>query len=104
MVVGAVAFCALVYLGPIVSLLGWAFREQTGWSLAQLWRVMGDDAYHLAFLTTFQIAVVSTVICAVIGYPYAYLMATSSPRVAALLTAAVSCPSGRACWLEASPG
>ncbi len=92
MVAGAVAFCAVVYLGPVLSLLGWAFRDQDGWSLAQLWRVLGDDAYHLAFLTTLQIAIASTLICAVIGYPYAYLMATSSPRVAALLAAAVMVP------------
>jgi ABC-type spermidine/putrescine transport system permease subunit I len=93
MVTGALAFCAIVYLGPMLSLLGWAFRDpNTGWSLAQLWRVIGDDAYHLAFLTTFKIAAITTLICVLIGYPYAYLMATSGPRLATLLAAAVMIP------------
>ncbi len=93
MVVGALIFCAIVYLGPMLSLIGWAFRDpQTGWSLTQLWRVVGDDAYQLAFLTTFRISATTTLVCIVIGYPYAYLMATSSPRLAALLVAAVMIP------------
>lgn len=93
MVAGALAFCAIVYLGPMLSLFSWAFRDpQTGWSLTQLWRVIGDDAYHLAFLTTFKIAATTTLVCVLIGYPYAYLMATSSPRLAALLAAAVMIP------------
>jgi putative spermidine/putrescine transport system permease protein len=93
MVVGALIFCAIVYLGPMLSLIGWAFRDpQTGWSLTQLWRVVGDDAYQLAFLTTFRISATTTLVCIVIGYPYAYLMATSSPQLAALLVAAVMIP------------
>ena len=93
MVTGALVFCAIVYLGPLLSLIGWAFRDpKTGWSLLQLYRVATDDAYHLAFLVTFRIAAVSTLICVLIGYPYAYLMATSGPRLATLLAAAVMIP------------
>jgi ABC-type spermidine/putrescine transport system permease subunit I len=92
MVIGALVFCALVYLGPMLSLFGWAFRDQGAWSLAQFWRVLGDDAYHLAFVTTFQIAAITTLVCIVLGYPYAYLMATSTRRLAALLAAAVLVP------------
>jgi len=94
MISGAVAFCAIVYLVPMLSLLGWAFRgpDGTGASLDQLTRLIDDDTYHFAFFTTFRIAAITTLICALIGYPYAYLMATSSPRLVALLTAAVMIP------------
>ncbi|MCC7283352.1 MAG: ABC transporter permease [Acetobacteraceae bacterium] len=93
MVSGALAFCALVYLWPMLALVGWAFHDQTsGWSLAQLARVAGDEDYHYAFVTTFRIAVTTTLVSALIGYPYAYLMASSGPRLAALLGAAVMIP------------
>ena len=94
MIAGALAFCAIVYLLPMLSLFGWAFQGPagSGASLAQLSRLIGDDTYHYAFFTTFKIAAITTLICALIGYPYAYLMATTGPRLAMLLTAAVMIP------------
>jgi ABC-type spermidine/putrescine transport system permease subunit I len=92
MVLGAVAFCAAVYLVPMATLLGWAFREKADWTLVHLVRLIDDDAYHIAFLTTFRTAALTTLVCAAIGYPYAYLMATTGPRARALLAAAVMIP------------
>jgi len=93
MVAGAIAFCMLVYLWPMLSLVSWAFHDQqAGWSLAQLVRVAGDEDYHIAFLTTFRIAAITTLVCAAVGYPYAYLMASSGRRLALLLAAAVMVP------------
>ena len=34
----------------------------------------------------------TTLVCAVLGYPYAYLMATSGPRLAALLAGPTEAP------------
>jgi len=93
MLAGALGFCALVYLWPMLSLVFWAFHDpKQGWTLAQLVRVAGDEDYHVAFLTTFRIAATTTLVCAAIGYPYAWLMATSSRRMATLLAAAVMIP------------
>ncbi|MGE0751622.1 MAG: ABC transporter permease [Variibacter sp.] len=93
LVAGALVFCAFVYLGPMVSLIDWAFHlPKVGWSLVPLQKVLTDDSYHLAFLTTFKIAAITTAVCVVLGYPYAYLMATSRPRLALLLAAAVMIP------------
>ena len=93
MVAGALGFCLLVYLWPMLLLGFWAFHDpKQGWTLAQLARVAGDEDYHAAFVTTFRIAAVTTLVSALVGYPYAYLMATSGPRRAALLAAAVMLP------------
>lgn len=93
MVAGALVFCALVYLWPMLTLAGWAFHgDKAGWSFAELLRVAGDEDYHIAFATTFRIAVTTTLVSAFLGYPYAYLMATSSSRLAMLLAAAVMIP------------
>ncbi len=93
MVAGALLFCALVYLWPMLSLVGWAFHDaKQGWTLDQLLRVAGDEDYHVAFVTTFRIALTTTLVCAVLGYPYAYLVATRGPRLAALLATAVMVP------------
>jgi ABC-type spermidine/putrescine transport system permease subunit I len=93
MIWGAIAFLAAVYLLPMLTLAGWAFRDpKGGLTLAQLIKLFGEDAYHTAFVTTFRTAVITTVACALMGYPLAYLMATTSPRARTLLTAAVMIP------------
>ena len=93
MVAGALAFLAVVYLLPVLTLAGWAFRDpKGGFTLAQLVKLWGEDAYHAAFVTTFRTAGITTVGCALLGYPLAYLMATTTPRARALLTAAVMIP------------
>lgn len=93
MVAGALVFCAVVYVVPFATLIGWAFRDpKGGWSLLQITRLVGDEDYHAAFGTTFRIAATTTLVCTLIGYPYAYLMATTSRRWALLLAAAVMIP------------
>lgn len=42
--------------------------------------------------TTFYIAAISTIICLVVGYPYAYLMTIVPPRIAGLLLVLVLVP------------
>lgn len=93
LVVFALAFCVAVYLFPLARLFGWAFRDQGGhWTLAHALRLAGDDAYHQAFVNTFEIAAVSTLACLALGYPLAYLMATTGPRARAVLIACVLVP------------
>jgi putative spermidine/putrescine transport system permease protein len=93
MAAGALAFCAAVYCFPMMALLGWAFRDGRGhWTLANLVRLLNDDTYSIVFFTTFRTATATTLICALIGYPYAYLMATASPKARTVLAAAVMLP------------
>jgi ABC-type spermidine/putrescine transport system permease subunit I len=93
MLTGALCFYALVYCLPMLVLLGWAFRDaKSSWTLANLVRLLSDDTYAIVFVTTFRTAAVTTLVCALIGYPYAYLMATAGPRARTLLLAAVMIP------------
>jgi putative spermidine/putrescine transport system permease protein len=93
MIAAALAFSAVVYLVPMLTLAKWAFSDPKGnLTLAQLIKLAGEDAYHTAFVTTFRTAAITTIACALLGYPLAYLMATTSPRARTLLTAAVMIP------------
>jgi putative spermidine/putrescine transport system permease protein len=90
---GALAFCIAVYMVPMLTLGVWAFRDRSGaFTLAHLSRLIGDEVYHDAFLTTFRTATVTTVACVILGYPLAYLMATSGHRARILLFTAVMIP------------
>lgn len=93
LVAGALAFCVCVYLLPMLSLAGWAFRRDDGTPTAEyLVRLIGDEDYHTAFLTTFRTALVTTLVSAALGYPYAYAMAHAGPRWRGVLLAAVMVP------------
>jgi putative spermidine/putrescine transport system permease protein len=93
MIVGAVAFLGALYVLPMLTLTGWAFRAPDGgFTLAQATRLLRDGAYHTAFVTTFRTAAITTLVCALLGYPVAYLMATASPRARILMLAGVMIP------------
>ena len=60
--------------------------------LANFRRFFAGEANLRVLGNTFWIAALSTVVCLVIGYPYAYLMTIASPRVTGLLLIAVLVP------------
>ena len=93
MILGAVVFLGAIYLLPMLTLIGWAFRDPKGGiTIAQATRLVSEGAYHTAFITTFRTAIITTLVCALLGYPLAYLMATTSPRARTLLIAGVIIP------------
>ena len=55
-------------------------------------RFFAEEAYVRVLLNTFWIAVLATVACLVIGYPFAYLMTIVPGRCAGLLLIAVLLP------------
>lgn len=93
MVTGALAFSAAVYLLPLLVLVGWAFHDPKGGvTFAQVLKLLRQSEYHTAILTTFRIAGVTTLVSALLGYPLAYLMATTGARARAVLLTAVLIP------------
>jgi ABC-type spermidine/putrescine transport system permease subunit I len=93
MLIGALGFLAAVYLAPLATLIGWAFRApKGGFTLAQAVKLASEPAYHTALATTFRTAAIATLACALLGYPLAYVMATAGPRARGLLLAAVMIP------------
>jgi len=93
MLIGALAFLAAIYLAPLATLIGWAFRDaKGGFTLAQAVKLASEPAYHTALATTFRTAAITTLACALLGYPLAYVTATTGPRARGLLLAAVMIP------------
>ncbi len=93
MLIGALAFLAAIYLAPMLTLIGWAFRDRSGGvTLAQAVKLATEPSYHTAFVTTFRTAAITTVVCALLGYPLAYVMATAGARARSLLLTAVMIP------------
>lgn len=82
----------LVLVAPIAWLF-WlsAFNAGGELTLANYQRMTGD-IYIRTFLTTFRIAFIVMLICAFLGYPVAYLMAQSGPRMATIVLVAVLLP------------
>lgn len=70
---------------PVGSLVSYSFTEAPG-GLAHYGEFLGQSAYVHILGNTFRTAAVVTVVCLALGYPYAYLMATSGRTTRLLLT------------------
>ena len=71
-------FMALFVILPIFIMLYYAFTDINGsFSFANFGRIFLDTTTLSAALTSVSIAVVTTIICLLIGYPVAYILARS---------------------------
>jgi putative spermidine/putrescine transport system permease protein len=81
------AFLALFFAGPIGSILVRSFAgPDQGLSLGNYEHLIEQPVYLTVLLNTFSIAATVTLSCLVLGYPLAFLLATSSTRLSRLLT------------------
>jgi ABC-type spermidine/putrescine transport system permease subunit I len=71
----AVILLLMVFAVPLVRLLALSVE---GGSLAAYEKALGNELYVQVFLGTFRIAALVTLLTLAMGYPVAYLMATSS--------------------------
>ncbi|MBT9289917.1 ABC transporter permease subunit [Prosthecodimorpha staleyi] len=76
---------------PVVSLLRLGFGEG-GLSLEHFRRIAEVPLYRSILATTLTISALTTVLCVVLSYPVAYLMATVGPRLRAVLVVVVLLP------------
>ncbi len=93
---GSLALPALLLIFAIALApnlwLGWmSFRGAGGFTLAHYQRLWHPN-YLLTLRTTFELSFLVTAICVALGYPLAYMIAQSRPRVAALLLLLVLFP------------
>ena len=87
-----VVFLAVFFLAPLVMMSLRSVTDPQDAGLSNYTRFFADEAYLRVLINTFWIALVSTVTCLVVGYPFAYLMTVVSGRVAGLLLIAVLLP------------
>ncbi|HEV8306939.1 MAG TPA: ABC transporter permease [Methylomirabilota bacterium] len=80
---------ALVLVGLLLVLpVGWLFYlsvvDQDAYSLVHYQRLVQEPAYVTILWNTVKVSVLVTVICVLLGYPLAYLLAQLPPRAANL--------------------
>lgn len=78
---------------PVLELARLSFVDGDGaWTLDNYAGFLGTPAYRTILVRTFVVAALCTLICALVAYPYAYLMTISSPRARRLLLIMVLLP------------
>jgi ABC-type spermidine/putrescine transport system permease subunit I len=89
--VPALLLIAIVALAPIAWLFWLSFRDADGLTLAHYARLL-HPSYLITLQSTFELSFLVTIICILLGYPLAYVIAQARPRVAALLLMLVLFP------------
>ncbi len=74
-----VGWLALFVVTPVIMIVFYAFTTAEGTLSLQNFSNMGD--YVTVFTRSFQMAIIATIICLLIGYPLAYFMAKEGPAV-----------------------
>ena len=85
-----VVWMALFVVAPIVLMVVYAFTSAEGGFTLDSFASMG--LYFDVFTRSFKLAVIATVICLLMGYPMAYLMAKEGPRFQRLAMALIMLP------------
>lgn len=89
---------ALLTVGLIILIpLSWLFYlsflgDDGGFSLENYWKMTQFKSYYRIFLTTFQVSILTTLVCIALGYPLAYFLAQLPPRWAGVFMLAVLLP------------
>ena len=88
----AVVFLVAVFLIPLLAMTLRSVNDPPGAGLSNYQQFFTQGAYVRVLTNTFWIALLATVACLVVGYPFAYLMTIVPGRVAGLLLIAVLLP------------
>jgi putative spermidine/putrescine transport system permease protein/spermidine/putrescine transport system permease protein len=88
----------LIFVAALIIIpVGWLFYlsfigRDGGFSFENYERMTKSRAYIRIFITTFKISILTTLICAIIGYPLAYFMSQLSRRWASICMIGVLIP------------
>ncbi len=93
---GPAALWSLVFFLAPLAVMVWQSVWDNGPSPGAYGKLFGTPLYLAVMLTTFEIAAMVTVACLLLGYPLAYLLATTGPRARALVLLLVILPY----WLD----
>ena len=87
-----IGLLVVFFLAPLILMAARSVTDPANAGLSNYQEFFLSAADVRVLGNTFYIATISTVVCLVIGYPYAYLMHVVPPRVAGLLLIAVLVP------------
>ena len=85
-----VVWMALFVVAPIIMVVIYAFT--TADFAPTVSNFVGMGTYLSIFTRSFQLAIIATVICLLIGYPVSYMMAKEGPRFQRLATVLIMLP------------
>ena len=88
----AVVFLIAVFLVPLLAMTLRSVTDPPGAGLSNYQQFFEQQAYVRVLTNTFWVALLATLTCLVVGYPFAYLMTIVPGRVAGLLLIAVLLP------------
>jgi ABC-type spermidine/putrescine transport system permease subunit I len=77
----ALALLFVFFLFPVVRMLGFSIE---GGTLEWYSKALGQGLYLQVFWNTFEIALIVTALCMLLGYPLGFLLATTTPGWATL--------------------
>jgi putative spermidine/putrescine transport system permease protein len=92
LVLPAAAFLAIFFLAPLIEMSTRSVTEPVGAGLSNYTRFFEQEAYVRVLTNTFWIAILTTAVCLLIGFPFACLMTVVPGRIAGLLLIAVLLP------------
>ena len=86
------ALLVLAFILPIFRMLALSVQGEDGLTGAHFARFLGDPFYLGVLWRTVRLSLLITLICAVLGFPFAYIMARARPRLRTLLLIIVILP------------
>ena len=89
LVVPGVFFVVFFMLIPLFSLCFSSFYGDTGFTLANYFRLFGDVYFQQVFLRSLRLSLLSTAVCAVLGFPAAYYISKYSKHKGMMMAFAV---------------
>jgi putative spermidine/putrescine transport system permease protein len=92
LIVPAIVFLAAFFVIPLLFMGIRSVTDPPGAGLSNYVTFFSSETNIRVLRNTFFIASLSTLICLLLGYPYAYLMNAASPRVGGLLLIVVLLP------------
>jgi putative spermidine/putrescine transport system permease protein len=91
LVIPALLFYLMIYAYPLSRIGAWSFFDD-GFTLQFYREMLGETAYYRALSNTLEISLLGTLLCLLLGYPLAYLMATTALRARRVLMILVLVP------------
>ena len=89
LVIPGVFFVVFFMLIPLFSLCFSSFYDDAGFTLANYFRLFGDMYFQQVFLRSLRLSLLSTAVCAVLGFPTAYYISKYSKHKGMMMAFAV---------------
>ena len=89
LVIPGVFFVVFFMLIPLFSLCFSSFYTDTGFTLSNYFRLFGDVYFQQVFVRSLRLSLLSTAVCAVLGFPTAYYISKYSKHKGMMMAFAV---------------